>query len=309
MNAPEAVALACRALLGREATLAKVLSRAPGSDVVRASLADGDSVIVKLHTGAQRRRAREQQRALAAVAAYTTVPTPRVLGCGGVPGTGASALIAVDLGQVDLGRAVRDGLCTRDQALEILSGLLARLHRLPMAAGPRPATGSGPRIDALALIERCPGPLAETVAPLLIRAAARARTAMPTVWCHGDLHPANVLFPQDGAGRLGPAHVIDFEQMVHAAPEYDVAQCLVTSDALAPSERARVAASYGSPLDQRLLDELIVFHAVRGLVYAAMAERRDASLWNRRVTCALERSLALGLTTCEFKGGIKLWMS
>lgn len=291
MNTLEVAAVACRVLLGREMTVARTLSSAPGSAVVRAELADGGSVIVKVHDGAARRRAREQQRAMAAVAAYTAVPTPRVLGCGVLPGGGTAALVTADLGQVDLGCAVREGTCTRDQALEILGGLLALLHRLPLDAGPRAPTGRGPRIDALALIERCPSTLAVTVAPVLARAAAAAQEAERRVWCHGDLHPSNVLFPERRSGRLGPAHVIDFEQMVCAAPEYDLAQCLVASDALEPDERAHVTAAYHATLDQRLLDELIVFHAVRGLVYAVLAEGRDARLWGARTAYALEHCM------------------
>lgn len=288
MNTLETAALACRALLGREMTAARILSSALGAAVVRAELADGGSVIVKLHHGAARRRAREQQRAMAAVAVYTAVLTPRVLGCGTLSSVGAAALITADLGDLDLGRAVGAGMRTRDQALEILGELLALLHQLPLDAGPRTPAGRGPRIDAPALIERCPSTLAEMVAPLLAKAAADAQETARRVWCHGDLHPSNVLFPRPLPGRLGPAHVIDFEQMVCAAPEYDAAQCLVASDALEPDERAHVADGYGAALDQRLLDRLIVFHAVRGLIYAAHAEGRDTALWNARVAYALE---------------------
>ena len=291
MNAPDVAAVACRTLLGEQITQARILSDTPGSSVVRTHLVGGGSVIVRLHAGALRRRAREQQGAMAAVAAYTRVRTPRVLACGALPGGAVSALITTDLGPVDLGRAVREGMCTRDQALEILGGLLALLHQLPLLCGPRPRAGRGARIDAPALIERCPAPLADTVAPVLDRAATKALAAARPVWCHGDLHPANVLLPQAAPGDLGPAYVIDFEQMLCAAREYDLAQCLVTSDALAPRERALVTAGYSAPVDEKLLDELIVFHAVRGLVYAGHVEGRDTSLWSARADYALEHCL------------------
>jgi aminoglycoside phosphotransferase (APT) family kinase protein len=291
VSAHEAAALACRVLLGQAAADVRELSCSPTSAVCRVALVGAGHAIVKLHCRAERRRAREQQRAMTAVASYTAVATARVLACGTVPGIGAAALITEDLGRIDLGRAVRDGMCSRDQALELLGRLLAQLHRMPTQAGPRPPEGSGPRIDAPALIARCPAPVADAVAPILARAADAARQAGRTVWCHGDLHPANVLLPQATAGRLGPAHVIDFEQMLCAVPEYDLAQCLVTSDALAPGERARVEAGYGSALSRSLLDELIVFQAVRGLVYAAHGEGRDAPLWQARVGYVLEHCL------------------
>jgi aminoglycoside phosphotransferase (APT) family kinase protein len=296
VSAGDAAAVACRVLLGRDAVDVRELSCSSASAVCRVELVGGGCAIVKLHFGAARRRAREQQRAMAAVAAYSAVPTARVLACGAVPVAGAAALITSDLGRVDLGCAVRDGICSRDQALELMGRLLARLHRMPLEAGPRPPSGRGPRIDAPALIARCPAALADAVGPVLARAAAAARETARPVWCHGDLHPANVLLPQAAGGRLGPAHVIDFEQMLCAAPEYDLAQCLVTSDALTPGERARVEAAYGGALCPPLIDELIVFHAARGLVYAARDEGRDAPLWQARVHHALEHCLS---TACD----------
>jgi aminoglycoside phosphotransferase (APT) family kinase protein len=273
-------ARACRTLLDRRIVQTTVLAETHSSTVVRAIAADGGSVIVKLYGAERGRRAWEEQRAL--TAAGTLVPVPQVLAYGPLPDTETTALIIADLGQVDLGDAVRDGRCTRTGALAVLGSLLALLHQLPMNAGPYPPTTRGPHTDASPLLRRCPRPLA-AIGPTLTQAAVGAATSTRPVWCHGDLHPANVLFPYVSPGQLGPAYMIDLGQMVCAAPEYDVAQCLVVSDALTPTERAHVECAYGPGLDRSLLDDLIVFHAVRGWVYAAAAEGRDIPLWNARI--------------------------
>jgi hypothetical protein len=84
-------------------------------------------------------------------------------------------------------------------------------------------------------------------------------------------------------GKTVP-HVVDFEQVILGVPEYDIAQSLVTSDALEDSDRAKFLAGYGAPgVSAELIDALIVFHVLQGWVYTARAELRDIDLWAARV--------------------------
>lgn len=277
-------AAACAALLGRAAKAETQLSRAPSSAVHRITLDDGLRVIVKLHFGPARGKAEQQCRALQSVRTHTDLFVPAVLACDDVPP--AAVLIMQDVGEADLGRATEAGWCTRAQALHALGDLLGRLHRLPADLGPDPPHARAPH-DASRLISLCPPMLAAAAANALARAGEVLRDGDP-VWCHGDLHPANVLATRTPVDRLGALYLVDFEEMVYTRREYDLAQCLVTSDALDQADRVRIEAGYGLSLDRDAIDALLVFHAVRGWVYAAHAEQRDRQLWAVRLRKTLD---------------------
>lgn len=85
---------------------------------------------------------------------------------------------------------------------------------------------------------------------------------------------------------------MDFEGTTLSTPEYDVAQTLVTCDALAPAPAARaiVTAAYGRSLDTDLLDAFVVFQIVRGWTFAAHVERRDRDAWTARLHHVLNAS-------------------
>jgi len=109
----------------------------------------------------------------------------------------------------------------------------------------------------------------------------------PNAWCHGDLHPANIV-PIGRALDAASLHVVDLEQFSCSIPEYDVAQSLVTSDALDSRGRNALLSGYPAPLDGELLTALTAYQALRGWAYAATRERRDVALWTRRVELALQ---------------------
>ena len=279
MMAEELARRACAVLLDRDAATVVLLadSAAGRSAVVRVHLADDSSVVVKVYRGRRQPRGLLHADALAAVRLHTTISTAEALACGAVPGTDVTALITTDLGSTSLHAAVHNGVFSRGQALTAMGRLLAQLHRIP--TGLHPGGRRGPRIDATALLARSGRAVFDArLVAVLSRAAAEAQQAAGRVWCHGDLHPANVLVIPP-YGRLA---VVDMEDVTHAAPEYDLAQCLVTSDALDPDDRAAVLAGYGRPFSVAVLDDLVVYQAVRGLVHAADSEHRDQHLWKQR---------------------------
>jgi Ser/Thr protein kinase RdoA (MazF antagonist) len=296
LDPESAVTLACRSLLGAEAIQATCLSRALRSAVYRVVLHDHRTVIVKLHHGESRWKAVKERQAMQAVAVYTTLRTATILACGPVPGHDTTALITTDLGETSLSRPSGQGTGSRSQTLKVLGAVLAQFHQLPARCGPPAATGGLSLAEQVtALRSHCPEHLLAATGPALRRAVELTGTATSAgrlVWCHGDMHPGNVLLRhrelEDSA-----AYVIDFEQMVRAVPEYDVAQSAVTSDALDGNELAEIAIGYRTPLSADLVAVLIVFHVLRGWVYAALAEHRDTRLWATRLHIMINRYAVL----------------
>ncbi|WP_329522164.1 aminoglycoside phosphotransferase family protein [Spirillospora sp. NBC_01491] len=284
-----AIALACRNLLSADVTQARCLSQSPQSSVHRVVLHDHRAAIVKLHRGESRWKAIKERKAMEAVAAHTTLHTAGLLACGPVPGHDTTALITADLGEASLSQAAREGTRSRSQALGLLGVVLAQFHQLPVRCGLRVTAGWSLEAQVIALRRRCPGPLLAVVGPALLRAVELGVGRL--VWCHGDLHLDNVLLVPDARGD-GLPYVIDFEQMVPAVPEYDIAQSAVTSDALDGHELAEITAGYGEPLSAELVTVLIVFHVLQGWVYAALTEGRDTRLWANRLDIVINRCAA-----------------
>ncbi|WP_328913175.1 MULTISPECIES: phosphotransferase family protein [unclassified Streptomyces] len=280
---------ACRDLLGTAAIDAHRLTQAPRSAVYRTTLrASGlpASVIIKLHTGSASWKAAKEHRVVTALAGSAQLGLPRALACGAVAGADVTALVLEDLGRLSLHEAVRTGDWPRHQALRLLGHLLREFHRLPRGAQPGARRAFAEQVTVL--LARLPEPLRVATRGVLLRAVDLAETH-DQVLCHGDLHLGNVVLP---ATDPRP-HLIDFEQTAPAFAEYDVAQGVVTCGVLAAGDRELIAAGYGGGLDDGLLTHLIVFHTLRGWLYAAVREKRDTQLWQTRLNTALDQYSAL----------------
>ncbi|MFI8100228.1 phosphotransferase [Streptomyces sp. NPDC086023] len=282
---------ACAELAGSAPAETVRVRRGPKTAVYRVRLADGRRVVVKLFAADTNHGAADEARLLAAVTAAGRVRVPVVIGHGPVPGLTVSALVTADAGPSTLGRAVRAGQIPRPAALLRLALLMAAFHSTKAPPGVPLAPGIGQQVSALAT--HCPKQLFVRLAPALEVIAAGARVER-LVWCHGDLHLENVVRGDDlrltsgEHGRLRlPDYLVDFEAATVEVPEYDLAQTLVTCDALEPSDRMFMAAAYGRPLDTRLLDAYVAFQAVRGWTYAAQREGRDRDAWAARLHLAL----------------------
>ncbi|PKV89923.1 aminoglycoside phosphotransferase (APT) family kinase protein [Streptomyces sp. TLI_146] len=282
-----AVERACTQLAGGPPAQTAHIRSAPKTAVFRVLLADERRVVVKLFAADASHGAADEARLLAAVAESGRVQVPTVIGHGPVPGLTVSALITADAGTKTLGDALRVEQMPRPAALLRLALLMAAFHSIPTPAGISQAAGIDRQVTDLST--HCPKQVFTRLAPALeIIAAGARRTRL--VWCHGDLHLENVICggdrqpiaTSDGESHL-PEYVVDFEATTVEVPEYDLAQTLVTCDALGPSDRVFTAAAYGRPVDTRLLDAYIAFQAVRGWTYAAHQEGRDRDLWSARL--------------------------
>ncbi|RPK36344.1 Phosphotransferase enzyme family protein [Streptomyces sp. ADI91-18] len=286
-----AVERACTELAGSAPAETVRVRSGPKTAVYRVRLADGRPVVVKLFEADGSHVAADEARLLAAVTDAGRVRVPTVIGYGPVPGLTVSALVTTDAGTSTLGDAVRAGQMPRPAALLRLALLMAAFHSVKAPAGVPLAPGIGQQVSALAA--HCPKQVFVRLVPALEVIAAGACLER-LVWCHGDLHLENVICGGDrrltvgehGWSRL-PDYLVDFEAATVEVPEYDLAQTLVTCDALEPSDRLFVAAAYGRPVDTRLLDAYVAFQAVRGWTYAAHREGRDRDAWAARLHLAL----------------------
>ncbi|WP_438310656.1 phosphotransferase [Streptomyces sp. HUAS TT3] len=286
-----AVERACTELAGSAPAETVQVRHGPKTTVYRVRLADGRPVVVKLFAADTTHGAADEARLLAAVTAAGRVRVPAVIGHGPVPGLPVSALVTADAGTSTLGDAVRAGRIPRPAVLLRLALLMAAFHSTKAPPGVPLAPGIGQQVSALAA--HCPKQVFVRLAPALEVIAAGARVER-LVWCHGDLHLENVIrgcarrltAGEHGQPRL-PDYLVDFEAATVEVPEYDLAQTLVTCDALEPSDRVFMAAAYGRPVDTRLLDAYVAFQAVRGWTYAAHREGRDHDAWAARLHLAL----------------------
>lgn len=286
-----AVDRACTELVGSAPAETVRVRNGPKTAVYRVRLVDGCRVVVKLFAADGSHGAVDEARLLAAVAAAGRVRVPAVIGYGPVPGLAVSALVTADAGMSTLGDAVRAGKMPGPAALLRLALLMAAFHTVTAPPDVPLAPGIGQQVSALAA--HCPKQVFVRLAPALEVIAAGARLER-LVWCHGDLHLENMVCGGDrrlivgehGRPRL-PDCLVDFEATTVEVPEYDLAQTLVTCDALEPSDRVFVAAAYGRPVDPRLLDAYVAFQAVRGWTYAAHREGRDRDAWAARLHLAL----------------------
>ncbi|MFD5425517.1 phosphotransferase [Streptomyces sp. NPDC127084] len=282
---------ACTELTGSAPAETVRVRTGPKSAVYRVRLADGRPVVVKLFAADVSHSAADEARLLVAAREAGRVRVPAMIGHGPVPGLTASALITADAGTRTLHDAVQAGQMPRPAALLRLALLMAAFHTSEAPAGIRLAPGIGQQVSAMAA--HCPRQVFVRLAPALEVIAGGARRER-LVWCHGDLHLENVIRGDDRrliAGAAGephlPEYVVDFEVATVEVPEYDLAQTLVTCDALEPSDRVFMAAAYGRPIDTRLLDAYVAFQAVRGWTYAAHREGRDRDAWAARLHLAL----------------------
>ncbi|WP_329404063.1 aminoglycoside phosphotransferase family protein [Streptomyces melanogenes] len=231
-----AVERACTELAGSAPAETAHVRSAPRTAVHRVLLADGRPVVVKLFAADASHGASDEARLLAAVAESGRVQVPAVIGHGPIPGLTVSALITTDAGTKTLGDAMRAGQMPRPAALLRLALLMTAFHSMPTPAGTLRVSGIGQQVTALSA--HCPERIFARLAPALeVIAAGAGRERL--VWCHGDLHLENVIcggdrqpFAAPGGEPHLPEYVVDFEAATVGVPEYDLAQTLVTCDAL-----------------------------------------------------------------------------
>jgi aminoglycoside phosphotransferase (APT) family kinase protein len=276
------------------------LSQAPTSGSYRVRLEDGSSVIAKLYVEQAGWKAFKEASIVAALGRIDWVRTTTVLRCGWLADHSAAALITADLGPCTLWQAVDKGRYSREEALGLVGQQLAAFHRigldsLPLDARPDQPVPRTPAVELACHVQRlrmagdesCGGHIMARVAPALDRIEGLGEQ-MALVWCHGDLHPANVIARADQDRHA--AYLVDFAATTRRPREYDIAQSLVTSGACGEWDRRAVLAGYrsGHALVEELVDAFMVFHTVNGWLYAALAEQRDRSLWQARIQQMLE---------------------
>ncbi|MFI6496650.1 aminoglycoside phosphotransferase family protein [Nonomuraea typhae] len=237
-------------------------------------------MIVKLYAGPAQRRAVREGVALTALTEYASVPfhVPELVAFGPLPLSDVLAVVLGDLGDLTLRRAMETGSPSRGAALGTLGRLLAAFHRVPYPHRP----SARPRLSGQvsALQRQLPESLRKATRTVLDQVILTGDD-LPPVWCHGDLHLDNVLLTPNGETQ--DVSLIDFEQITFAPAEYDLAQTIVTADALDPAQRDLVLAGYGSAASADVLTGLITFQVLRGWHWAAVHEKRDIDLWRSRL--------------------------
>ncbi|WP_312870757.1 phosphotransferase family protein [Streptomyces himalayensis] len=264
------VVRACRGLLDAEAVSSRRLATGSRSLVYRVRLADGQGVVVKVYAATALRNALTEARVSAAAADFVAVPP--VLAVGLVPSLGSTALITRDLGPVTLEQAVAEGRVPYRYALRRAVALLKAFHRIP-ASLPVPRRPFADHVASLA--RRCGSSTLLHIEPALECIASRI-SARRSVWCHGDVHFGNIVIAADGMD-----HLVDFPHIWHGPPEFDLAQTLTMTNALAPDDLHAVKRHYGTPVDTRLLTALVAFHTLRCWVHST-PHSRDQQLWAAR---------------------------
>lgn len=291
-----AVVAACQEVLAVDVTGIRCLSRAPTSSVYRVCLESGGPVIVKLYLRSATRKVAKEQWMIRSLSTSTTIHTATILGHSYLAEQGANILITTDLGNHNLWRSVQEGVLSRREALRMVGRLLALLHESPFAQpdmnipsvntvreGPEGALAILAREQLSIMRREVPKQIAAYVEPALRRLVDLDRESRLFTWCHGDLHPANVMMVPTGGVQI--PHLIDFESAAFCVREYDLAKSIVTSSALGEEDHGAVLAGYGGPsvVSRELLCSLIVFHAMDGWIHGALREQRDQSLWRSRV--------------------------
>lgn len=280
------ISRACSGLLSADALSSRMIKAGSRSAVYRVAVADGRRVIVKVFSDTARRNAISEGRVIEAAKGF--IRAPAVLGCGPVPGQGATALITADLGDLTLDGAVEAGCINRQPALEHLGVLLARFHQIPGRRAGLPVRPFTEHVDWLA--RRCSREALDQLEPALDVLADRCAEQDRMMLGHGDLHGDNILIPEYGPDS-GLLHVIDFAQSALSIPEFDVAQTLTVTDSVEPAERQQVIAAYGDGLDEPLVDASVAFHTVRCWVHATLSgDEAGRQQWAARLHRATERT-------------------
>lgn len=172
-----------------------------------------------------------------------------------------------------------------ERAAETLAGFVKALHALePPADAPKSAfRGVPPRLRGDSVHERL-GPLAGIVDVARVTAAWQRTSgapdwAGPPVWCHGDLHPFNMLAHE---GDLSA--VLDWGDMHAGEPAPDLASAWML---LPTSSHARFRGAYGE-IDDATWERAHAWALFFGVMFVSAGE--DG---------AGEGATALGLTTLD----------
>jgi aminoglycoside phosphotransferase (APT) family kinase protein len=250
-------------------------------------------VVVKLYFGTAGWKATKEHSIGRALFDSSTLRAAQVLGCGRLELHDAHSLITSDLGDLSLWRAIDIGIYSLREGLRVVGQLLSEFHSLALGLPATAANGDWQdtvTLDSLtrrqlSLLEHSQSAgLARQAQPALRRAVLLSQEVTDPVWCHGDLHPANVIMYSTSRSPLLP-YLIDFESSTLGPPEHDLAKSVVTSSAFAGSTRDELIAGYGQErrISEELVNALIVFHTIDGWLYAAQRERRDRTLWRDRM--------------------------
>jgi aminoglycoside phosphotransferase (APT) family kinase protein len=109
-------------------------------------------------------------------------------------------------------------------------------------------------------------------------------TTTKTVFCHGDLHPNNIIAQMRTDREIGIVGIIDFEGAHVASPEFDVAKSVVVSSYFDGCTEATIVHSYSfAELCLETLRAFEALHAVDGWIYGRLLEKRYIELWDYRL--------------------------
>lgn len=229
----------------------------------------GEGLAVRLpRRGAAAGPALAEQRWLGSVAARVGVPVPAPVRVGR-PGPGFpwhwsvipwfEGRVAAELTVVERGRLALP-----------LAAFAARMHVPAPDDAPRNPVRGVPLASRDARVRERLGsglvPRSDELLRLWERLAATAAHRGPPVWIHGDLHPANVLAPADGAA--GIAAVLDFGDLTSGDPATDLAAGWMMFDA---SGRAAFRAEVErlAPVGERTWDRARAWAVSFGSLMAA----------------------------------------
>lgn len=259
---------------------------------------DDQVLVVKTFAPDHERTAKREILGAAASAVALGDWVPRLHSFGTVDQTGHHYVAYDEIPGMTLHDAVRSCRLDRSDALRLLGTILHRLHRSTRPGfGPVAAATTDNAADFLhnlvterssKLRARGHQELATMLDQLTDRWSPALATPRPAVLCHGDLHPKNVVVRADDDYTLTARGVLDFESVIYAVPEYDLAKTLVVSSAFDNHDRRALAAGY-SPheINEALLTGLITYHTIDGWLWAAQIEHRDRRLWCARLGAVL----------------------
>lgn len=273
----------------------KVIAVAQLRDHVYRVQLRNQAVVMKLFTPDRGHAAQREASGLRATAPVLGRRAPQLLGHGRLPDTHTPYLVLSEVPGATLRQAMASAALPEPEALVVLGSLLADLHQAEYVgfgsvASHQRLTNAGDFIHQLTahrarlLDQHGHGHLAETLRATAETAAALAAKSDRSVLCHGDLHLDNVLVRQADDGTWDVSGVVDYESVVYAIPEYDLAKTLVVCSTFDPAHRrALLDAYHPHTVNTALLTDFCRYHTIDGWLWATIVEDRHHDLWNDRL--------------------------